>query len=171
MSTPANFNPSQRPGMVSAIAIMTLVSGIVNLFWGIVAFGTAVASLGLALICLGPLLGLAILPSILGIFEILFAAKLLSTPPQRVQPSTSIAVMEICTILVGNVFTMVAGILTLVFYNDPQVKDYFNRLNEMPAPANDAGTPGTEPAPKEESPAKPKPRRRKITKEEDLSDK
>ena len=117
------------PGLVKTIAVMTLINGIVNIFWGLIATVTVTASI--VLICLAPL---AILPTILGIFEIIYAAKLLTDPPQPVQPSTTIAILEILCVLTGNVFSMIVGILALVFYNDPQVRDYFNRLNGMPTP-------------------------------------
>jgi hypothetical protein len=100
---------------------MTLASGIVNLLWGLVA----VASFWWTIVCI-PFL---ILPTILGIFEVIYAAKLLSNPPQVVQPATNLAILEIVAILAGNVFSVVVGILALVFYNDVTVRDYFARLN------------------------------------------
>lgn len=123
------FANQQKPTLVQVIAWMTLASGIVNLFWGIIASLTALATI-VGIVCVP----FTILPTILGVFEILYAAKLLSNPPQPVLPSTNIAVLEIVTILVGNVFSMVVGILALVFYNDLVVKDYFARLTGMPAP-------------------------------------
>jgi hypothetical protein len=119
----AQFN-QQKPTLVNAIAWMTLASGIVNLFWGFALSGTALVTI-IGIICVP----LAILPSILGVFEIIYAAKLFSTPPQVVKPSTNIAVFEITSILAFNVFSMAVGILSLVFYNDTVVKDYFSRLN------------------------------------------
>ena len=119
----------QKPTLVQVIAWMTLASGIVNLFWGIIASLTALATI-VGIVCIP----LTILPTVLGVFELIYAAKLLSNPAQPVLPSTNIAVLEIVTILVGNVFSMVVGILALVFYNDLVVKDYFARLNGMPAP-------------------------------------
>ena len=114
----------QKPTLVNVIAWMTLASGIVNLFWGI----------GLALTVMVTIIGIvcvpfAILPTVLGVFEIIYAAKLLSNPPQAVQPSTNIAILEIVCILAGNIFSVVVGILALVFYNDVTVRDYFARLN------------------------------------------
>jgi hypothetical protein len=126
------MNPSyteQKPGLVTAIALMTLASGIVNLFWGFVASATALGTI-VGVICLP----ITILPTILGVFEIIYAAKLLSAQPQPVQPSTPIAVFQILTFLMGNVFSMIVGILNLVFFNDLAVKDYFARINRMPAP-------------------------------------
>ena len=123
------FETQQKPTLVQVIAWMTLASGIVNLFWGIIASITALATI-VGIVCVP----FTILPTVLGVFEIIYAAKLLSNPPQPVQPSTNIAILEIVTILVGNVFSMVVGILALVFYNDLTVKGYFARLNGLPAP-------------------------------------
>jgi hypothetical protein len=131
MST--QFTNQEKPTLVNVIAWMTLASGIVDLFWGIIASLTALATI-VGIVCIP----FTILPTILGVFEIIYAAKLLSNPAQPVLPSTNIAVLEIVTILVGNVFSMVVGILALVFYNDLVVKDYFARLNGMPAPVTPA---------------------------------
>lgn len=159
-----NTYPNQKPGLVTAIAVMTLLSGIVNLFWGFVALGSFIG-----LICLP----ISILPTILGIFEIIYAAKLLSKQPQPVQPSPSIAIFQILMFLVGNVFSMVVGILNLIFYNDVTVKDYFARINGVqvytpvavpstPAPMPELLHEPSEPVvPKAEEPVKPK-RTRKI---------
>lgn len=116
----------QKPGLVTAIALMTLTSGIINLFWGFVASATALGTI-IGVICLP----ITILPTILGVFEIIYSAKLLSAQQQPVQPSTSIAVFQILTFLMGNIFSMVVGILALIFYNDISVKNYFARLNGM----------------------------------------
>lgn len=122
----------QKPGLVTTIALMTLISGIINLFWGFVASASALGTI-IGVVCLP----ITVLPTILGIFEIIYAAKLLSAQPQPVQPSTSIAVFQILTFLMGNIFSMVVGILSLIFYNDLTVKEYFSRLNRAsvsPAP-------------------------------------
>ncbi|MBM4427719.1 MAG: hypothetical protein FJ031_10820 [Chloroflexi bacterium] len=121
------YYPEQKPGLVTAVAVMTLASGIINLFWGFVASATALGTI-VGVICLP----ITILPTILGIFEIIYAAKLLSAQPQPTQPSTSIAVFQILTFMLGNIFSMVVGILALIFYNDVTVKDFFTRLNSAP---------------------------------------
>ncbi|MGB7876362.1 MAG: hypothetical protein WBL25_18425 [Anaerolineales bacterium] len=117
------------PGLVKTIAVTTLISGIVNVFWGLIATAVVVPTIILA--CLAVF---TILPTILGVFEIIYALKLLGNPPQPVQPSTTIAILEILTVFTGNVFSMIVGILSLVFYNDPQVKEYFANLNGIPYP-------------------------------------
>ena len=122
---------SEQPGLVKTVAILTLINGIVNIFWGLVATAAVVPTIILA--CLSVF---TILPTILGVFEIIYALKLLSNPPQPVQPSNAIAILEILCILTGNAFSMIVGILALVFYNDVQVKDYFARLNGIPYPVD-----------------------------------
>jgi hypothetical protein len=118
-----------KPNLVNVIAWTTLASGVVNLIWGIGLSITVLMSI-IGIICVP----LTILPTILGIFEILYAAKLLSNPPQPVQPSPTIAILEIACLLAGNIFALVVGILSLVFYNDQVVKDYFARLNSGSLP-------------------------------------
>ena len=167
---------TQKPTLINVVAWTTLASGIVNLFWGLAASGTALATV-IGVICTP----LTILPTILGVFELIYAAKLFSNPAQPIQPSTNIAIFEIACVLTGNVFSMAVGILSLVFYNDTVVKDYFARLNgtyapvtvtpvapassptPQPAPAiEEPVIPLTEESPAEETPVKPKRGPRKV---------
>lgn len=140
---------TQKPTLFQVIAWMTLVSGVVNLFWGFAASGTALATI-VGVICTP----LTILPAILGVFELIYAAKLFSEPPQVFKPSTNIAVFEIASVLTGNVFSMAVGILALVFYNDQVIKDYFARLNGTLAPVPASAVDLT-PAPASEAPIPP----------------
>ena len=116
------MNPT-KPTLIHVIAWTTLASGVVNILFGITALGTFIG-----FIC-APF---SILPIILGAFELVYAAKLFGTQP--IKPSTNIAVFELACILFGNVFSMAVGILSLVFYNDTIVKDYFARLNGFREP-------------------------------------
>lgn len=126
-----NLYPIDKPGLVKTISVITLLSGILNLLWGLVATASIVfGTFFFGLLC-API---TIFPTILGIFEIIYALKLLAEPVQPAQPSQTIAILEILCILTGNVFSMIVGILALVFYNDPQVKEFFARLNGMPVP-------------------------------------
>ena len=187
MSENAHSPYNDSPGLVKTIAVLTLINGIVNIFWGLIATAVVVPTIVLACLAI-----FTILPTILGVFEIIYALKLLNNPPQPVQPSTTIAILEILCVLTGNVFSMIVGILSLVFYNDPQVKEYFANLNEIPylvtpdapaplvppaapepAPAIEVEPPA-ETAPKPPAAPKPKtPRTRKVaaTKKEAASEK
>jgi hypothetical protein len=148
------MNTNQKPGLFTTIAVLTLVSGIVNLFWGFIASATALGTI-VGVVCLP----ITILPTILGIFEIIYAAKLLSSQPEPVQPSQTIAILEILTLFIGNLFSMVVGILALIFYNDVAVKDYFARLNgTVTVPPTPAAPPApVAPAPVEEPEILPAP--------------
>lgn len=109
-----------KPGEVTAIAIITLISGILNISLG---FGLIVTfTLGIVTIICIPL---ALYPIILGILEIIYAAKILPDPPKPVEPAQYLAIMQIVGILFGNVISLAAGILALVFYSDQKVKAYF----------------------------------------------
>ena len=137
------MNTEQKPTLFTTIAVLTLLSGIVNLFWGFVASATALGTI-VGVICIP----ITVLPTILGVFEIIYAAKLFSAQPQPVQPSQTLAVFQISTFIFGNIFSMVVGILNLIFFNDQTVKEYFAKINSVqmitPAPAP---MPEPEPAP------------------------
>jgi hypothetical protein len=118
----------EKPGQVTTITIMTLISGITNILASLVwSLLIVVGTVGVGILCVP----VTILPGVLGVFEIIYAAKLLSNPPRPVQPSQVLSILEICAILFANVLSLVTGILALVFYNDPQVQEYFARLNSQ----------------------------------------
>ena len=106
---------------------MTLVNGIFNILGGLgITAGVVLGTFGIGLLC-APL---TFAPAVLGIFEIIYASKLMSSYPQPpLRPNTTIAILEICCIVAGLVISLVVGILALVFYNDPEVRAYFYQLN------------------------------------------
>jgi hypothetical protein len=130
---PSPGSDIQKPGEVTAITIMTLISGITNILaaftWSITL---PIVTLGIGCLCVP----ITVLPGVLGVFEIIYASKLLSNPPKPVRPSQTIAILEIVAILSGNIFSLGAGILALVMYNDPKVKDFFARINPIVAPSD-----------------------------------
>ncbi|HAD07749.1 MAG: hypothetical protein N2646_04060 [Bellilinea sp.] len=127
---PTYSTETVKPGMVTALGVMTLVSGIINILTGLgITTATVLGTLGIGLIC-API---TILPAILGIFEVLYALKILANPPVPVQFSQTIAILEILCIAFGNAIALIVGILALVFYNDVTVKNYFDRINAQPA--------------------------------------
>jgi hypothetical protein len=104
-----------------------LISGISNALGALIVTATIViGSFGLGLFC-APV---ALLPLVLGIFELIYAANLLANPPKPAEPSQLLAILEICAILYGNAISLIVGILALVFYSDPEVKRFFAALNE-----------------------------------------
>ncbi len=125
----------EKPGLVQAIGVMALIDGILNVLYAMVGpiviatglLGSVVASIGLCapgLICL-PGLVLYIYPLVLGILEILYGARLLSDPPRTRRPAQYLAILQIINVLFLQVLSVVAGILSLIWYNDEGVRAYF----------------------------------------------
>ena len=166
MSNYSGSPTNEKPQLIMTIAIMTLISGILNILWGLGL--TAAIVLGtffLGIVC-APV---TILPVALGIFEVIYALKLLSDPPQPVQPSQPIAVVEIVSIITGNVISAGVGVLALILYNDPIVKGYFARINGQIPPAPpvvpEPAAPSKPVRPKAPAP-KPKPVKKVVTPKE-----
>lgn len=117
---------SPRPGTVTAIGVMTLVNGVMNVLWALgLTLATVLGTFEFGLMCAT----VTILPLVLGVFEIIYAARLLSNPPRPMKPAQAIAFMEICCILAGNLLSLVIGMLVFVFYSQPEVQGYFTYIN------------------------------------------
>jgi hypothetical protein len=121
------LQPAERPGQVTAIGILMLVSGLTNaglfLTWGGIILSGGLATFGLGLFCLP----CALPPIALAIFEFIYAAKLLGSNPSSMNSYRTVAILEIVSILFGNVVGLVSGILTLVWLNEPRVQEWFNQ--------------------------------------------
>lgn len=102
-----------KPGQVTAIAIMDLVDGIINCLagtiWCLTLFGIPIGAYAITV----------------GILEIVYAAKILPDPIKVATPARYVAIMQIINIISLNVVSLVAGILSLVFYSDAHVMQYF----------------------------------------------
>src|SRR5262245_28003822 len=125
-----------KPGMVTAIAILTLIDGIMNLLVGL----GYILSLFLAPI--------GIYAIVLGIMELIYAPQLLANPIQAPRLKTHIAVMQIINIISCQGLSLVTGILALVFAGNPEVRAYFHGgspqwqpLTPLPQPAEAAPPP------------------------------
>ncbi|NPV56875.1 MAG: hypothetical protein HPY76_09450 [Anaerolineae bacterium] len=117
-----------RPGKVEAVIIMTLINGIINILWGLgLALTVAGGTLGIGLLC-API---TILPTVLGIFEVVYAAQMLGTPPRYRSAMKTIAILQIVAILFGNGISLVVGIVNLVFLNDQEVKAWFQQYGVL----------------------------------------
>jgi len=114
----------QKPGQLQAVAVYTLIVGILNILWGCgwMFFG----------FCLFGFIP-GIYSIVCGILEIIYATKILPTPIRPTKPATYIAIMEIVNIISFSVLSLVAGILSLTFYNDDRVKAYFDFMSNPAA--------------------------------------
>ncbi|MFL7791123.1 MAG: hypothetical protein AB8I69_03205 [Anaerolineae bacterium] len=125
-----------KPGKVQALAIMTLIDGILNIVivgfgWGLgilsVVLGTAGIGFPMLLCCPVPIYAI-----VLGILEIILAAKLLPEPAKVKEFPKYLAVMQIINVISGAILSIVTGILALVFANDPEVVSYFASIPAEP---------------------------------------
>jgi hypothetical protein len=116
----------RQTSRLDLLAVSTLASGIFNLFWSLVVF-VGLAAFGILTFPFGCVcLPLGTYPFVLGIFEILHAAKLLRKPlSPATRPAYHIAVLEIVDALFGNLPALVVGITALILYNDPAVRRCF----------------------------------------------
>lgn len=114
-----------KPGKVQAISIMMLVNGILNILAGLGMTAVILLStIGFGIIC-APV---TLLPAILGIFEVIYSSKLLSSPPRPAKNLQTIAILEICAVVLGLGISAVVGILNLVFLSEPEVKNYLDSI-------------------------------------------
>jgi hypothetical protein len=117
----------ERPGKVQAIAIMTLIGGIVaclNSAAVIAYLGlVGVASGGFGCVCClwpGPYYGLTA-----GILAIVKGSQLLGENASHVPAPRGTAILLIVNIINLDVIGLVLGIICLVFCSDPEVEDFF----------------------------------------------
>jgi hypothetical protein len=121
----APFPP--KPGKVQAIAIMCLVDGILNILYGCgLGFGLLCS---LLCACFAPI---GVYPIVLGILEILYATKLMTDPIRADKPAQYLAIMQIVNIITGDAVSLAIGIISLVFYSDPEVTGYFEAIARGP---------------------------------------
>ena len=120
----------ERPGKVQAIAIMTLIGGILAcvysgiallflLFYGIVG---GIATFGIGCLCLlwpGPYYGITV-----GILATIKGSQLLGERARTLPPPRGTAIMMIINIINFDVVNCVLGILILVFCSDPEVENW-----------------------------------------------
>jgi hypothetical protein len=117
----------QRPGKVQAIAIMTLIAGIMATLSAVAWLSyiglMGIATLGFGLLCClwpGPYYGLTA-----GILAIVKGSKLLGKDAAHNPPPKGTAIMLIVNIINGDIVGCVLGIIILVFCADPEVEEWF----------------------------------------------
>jgi hypothetical protein len=109
----------EKPGKVQAVGIMVLIGGIFALITGLTGLGVGVAS------CVGLLWPGIYYAITLGIMALIRGINLLGDRAYKQPPPSGIAVMMIINIINCDVINLALGIVTLVFLNDDEVKDYF----------------------------------------------
>ncbi|MFO7676738.1 MAG: hypothetical protein R6X12_10530 [bacterium] len=109
---PAAAGPD-KPSQLQTLGILRLISGIVNCLIGL--------SLMFTVIWILP----AAFGIVVGILEIINSTRLMATPVGLGRLPRHLAVLEIIAIINGSVFSLVVGILALVWENEPRVRDYF----------------------------------------------
>jgi hypothetical protein len=113
--------PGARPGKVQAIAIMTLVGGILATLNAVTFMGVlGISSMGICCLWPGPYYGLVV-----GIMAIVKGSQLLGEGAPNMAAPRGIAIMQIINIINFDVPNCVMGILTLVFLNEPETARYF----------------------------------------------
>ena len=119
------LHPNVKPGKVQAIAIMTLVGGILailaSLAWAtyVIIFGM----LSFGLLCVFIVFPIYQLTA--GIILTVRGAQMLGKNPQAAYSSAkSSAILQIICIICCDVFNLVMGIVSLVNQGDPQVRAY-----------------------------------------------
>jgi len=113
--SPAPAAPTtDKPSQLQTLGILRLISGILNCLIGFSLMFTVVWILPAAF-------GIVV-----GILEIINATKLMANPIRVTKPAKPLAIMEIICIINGSVMSLVVGILALVWYNDPKIRDYYN---------------------------------------------
>ena len=119
------LHPNVKPGKVQAIAIMTLVGGILailaSLAWAIYVIIFGMISFGL--LCVFIVFPIYQLTA--GIILTVRGAQMLGKNPQAAYSSAkSSAILQIICIICCDVFNLVMGIVSLVNQGDPQVRAY-----------------------------------------------
>jgi uncharacterized membrane protein len=115
-----------KPGKVAALGVLTLISGISNILAALILTISVIpVRSGLGVFC-APV---TLLPLVLGVAEIVYAAKLLPNSPKPVNPSRILADLEIGCVLFGNVIAVIVGIVARILYRDEDIKKYFAFLN------------------------------------------
>jgi GYF domain 2 len=104
----------EKPGQVQAVAIMLLVGGIFGLLMAITMGGLTC--------CVWPAIYYEIVWSILALIR---ASNMLNVDDQG--PPRTLAIMQVITILNGDIVNCVLGIVSIIMLNDPKVVEHYRR--------------------------------------------
>jgi hypothetical protein len=104
-----------RPGKAQAIAILTLIGGIIATLWGC----------ALVLSCVGLLWPGTYFTLVTGILCIIKGVQLLGSNGRYEAPPLGTAILQVVNVINLDLINVTLGILNLVFLNDPQVRQYY----------------------------------------------
>ncbi|MDK2971461.1 MAG: hypothetical protein PWP23_1216 [Candidatus Sumerlaeota bacterium] len=106
-----------------AMALLYLIPGIFSLIWVPIVATLTLSGMAVMLPCAMCTWVFWIVELVAAVGAIIVGAKMLANPPGA--PVKWVTVMMIITILDCNIITMTAGILTLVFMANVEVKQYY----------------------------------------------
>jgi predicted Zn finger-like uncharacterized protein len=109
----------EKPGKVQAIAIMTLIGGIISLLLGLSYLVTGVMT---CIFLAWPGIYYAL---VLGIMGLIKGIQLMGDKAYKESPPQGIAIMMIINVINCDFINLALGIVVLVFLGDEEVKDYF----------------------------------------------
>lgn len=109
------YHSQSPPGKVQAIAVMTLVGGILAVLYAV----------GLIATCYCALWPGTYYSLVLGILAIIKGSALLGRDAHRETAPRAVAIMQIVNIINLDITNFVMGILSLVFLNEPEVRRYY----------------------------------------------
>ena len=117
---PVRRRADTKPGKVQAVGIMMLIGGILALIHGVGWMIAGVATMGLCCLWPGTYYSL-----VLGIMATMKGSSLLGERADQQATPKGIAIMQIINIINLDIPNCVMGIISLVFLNEPETRDYF----------------------------------------------
>lgn len=103
-----------KPRKVHILAVMTLIAGIFNIFWGLFWLQTVICA---------PLM---IYEWAIATMAFIYASQILPKHPFITKPHRRLAWLQVAGLLSLNVISVATGITALLLYRDPEVKAYYD---------------------------------------------
>ncbi len=128
----------RKPGVVTAIGTLMLVSGIHNVVFSIlitisllaVYISFAAATYGIGLIALPLVVIPGIYCLVVGIIEIVKGSKYLSTPPKTKVPPTVTAVFGMISLVFGSSISFILELIAVILMHGEEAKEYVSEYGQ-----------------------------------------
>ncbi len=122
----------QKPGTVTAVGTLMLISGIHNILFAIsitiilliVYFSFAIATYGIGLLALPLVIIPGIYCLVVGIIEIVKGSKYLSNPPKTNTHPTTTAVFGMISLLFGSLITFILELIAVILMHGEEAKHF-----------------------------------------------